>query len=304
MLKQPVPSGEYEKSLPEVLIDDELRGGNPFPGLRPFSLDECHLFFGREGQADEILVKLANNRFVCVMGYSGSGKSSLMYCGLVPVLYGGFVTQTGPNWNIIITRPGISPIHNLAESIVEHLAANNRISIDDKPIHRSIILSVLRSGPSGLVEVSRYLREHKLENVFFMVDQFEEIFRFHENLSEDAAFNEAQEYVNLFLTAINQHDIPIYTAITMRSDFIASCSVFQGLTLEINKSNYLVPQMSREQKKMVIEGPVAVGGGRISQRLVKKLLGDMGKNQDQLPILQHALMRTWDYWVQIGRAHV
>lgn len=283
--------------MPEVQFELNPGSTNPFPGLRPFTVDECHLFFGREGQVDDILVKLSQNRFVCVMGYSGSGKSSLMYCGLVPVLYGGFVTQTGPNWNIIITRPGVSPIHNLAESVVEYLASNNRISIDDKPIHRAIILSVLRSGPSGLVEISRYLREHKLDNVFFMVDQFEEIFRFHENVSEDAAFNEAQEYVNLFLTAINQQDIPIYTAITMRSDFIASCSVFQGLTLEINKSNYLVPQMSREQKKMVIEGPVAVGGGRISQRLVKKLLGDMGKNQDQLPILQHALMRTWDYWV-------
>jgi NACalpha-BTF3-like transcription factor len=83
----------------------------------------------------------------------------------------------------------------------------------------------------------------------------------------------------------------------MRSDFIARCSVFPGLTQKINQSNYLVPQMTREQKKMAIEGPVAVGGGRISQRLVKKLLNDMGKNQDQLPILQHALMRTWDYWV-------
>ncbi|HEU5290982.1 MAG TPA: hypothetical protein VFU05_10090 [Cyclobacteriaceae bacterium] len=282
---------------PEVQIDMNPGSTNPFPGLRPFTVDECHLFFGREGQVDDILVKLSQNRFVCVMGYSGSGKSSLMSCGLVPVLYGGFVTQTGPNWNIIITRPGVSPLHNLAEAIVEHLVSNNRVSAEDKPIHRSIILSVLRSGPLGLVEISKYLREHKLENVFFMVDQFEEIFRFRERESEDAAFNEAQEYVNLFLTAINQREIPIYMAITMRSDFIASCSIFQGLTSEINKSNYLVPQMSREQKKMVIEGPVAVGGGRISPRLVKKLLSDMGKNQDQLPILQHALMRTWDYWV-------
>ena len=64
----------------------------------------------------------------------------------------------------------------------------------------------------------------------------------------------------------------------------------------INKSNYLVPQMTREQKKMAIEGPVAVGGGKISQRLVKRLLSDIGENQDQLPILQHALLRTWDYW--------
>ena len=73
-------------------------------------------------------------------------------------------------------------------------------------------------------------------------------------------------------------------------------ATFPGLTQMINTSNYLVPQMTREQKRMAIEGPVAVGGGRISQRLVKRLLSDIGDNQDQLPILQHALMRTWDYW--------
>ena len=296
MLKQPVPSGEYEKSLPEVLIDDELRGGNPFPGLRPFSLDECHLFFGREGQADEILVKLANNRFVTVMGYSGSGKSSLMYCGLVPVLYGGFMTQTGPHWNAIISRPGTSPLNTLAESIVDYLIHSNQILEEDRTIHKAIINSVLRSGPEGLVEVSRFIQTHRKENIFFLIDQFEEIFRYRENNESVEAHNEAQLYVNLVLTAVSQTKVPVYVALTMRSDFIGNCSVFPSLADYINKSNYLVPQMTREQKKMVIEGPVAVGGGRISQRLVKQLLKDVGNDQDQLPILQHVLMRTWDYW--------
>lgn len=271
---------------------------NPFPGLRPFTVDECHLFFGREGQVDDILLKLSQNRFVCVMGYSGSGKSSLMYCGLVPVLYGGFVTHSSPNWHIIVTRPGIAPIQNLAESVVEYLIAQNRILSADKDIHRAIILSVLRSGSHGLVEVARYLQKQHDENVFLMIDQFEELFRLQEEIVEEDAINESQLYVNLVLTAVHQREVPIYSAVTMRSDFIASCSVFPHLTDEINKSNYLVPQMSREQRKMVIEGPVAVGGGKISQRLVKRLLTDMGKNQDQLPILQHALMRTWDYWLE------
>ena len=31
---------------------------NPFPGLRPFTFEESHLFFGREGQSDEVLVKV------------------------------------------------------------------------------------------------------------------------------------------------------------------------------------------------------------------------------------------------------
>lgn len=64
---------------------------NPFPGLRAFGIEESHLFFGREGQSEVILEYLANNHFAAVTGASGSGKSSLVYCGLVPILYGGFL---------------------------------------------------------------------------------------------------------------------------------------------------------------------------------------------------------------------
>jgi DNA-binding beta-propeller fold protein YncE len=294
MLKQPVTSGDYGKPLPELQAEIQLKGGNPFPGLRPFSIDECHLFFGREGQADEILLKLAQNRFVTVMGYSGSGKSSLMYCGLLPVLFGGFMTQTGPNWNAILSRPGTSPIDTLAESVVDHLINTDKILEDDRQIHKAIIASVLRSGPTGLVEIARFLQSQSGENIFFLIDQFEEIFRFRDQENAD---DESQLYVNLILNAVAQKDFPVYIALTMRSDFIGNCSVFPHLTDQINRSNYLVPQLTREQKKIIIEGPIAVGGGRISQRLVKRLLTDVGNDQDQLPILQHALMRSWDHWV-------
>jgi ABC-type transport system involved in cytochrome bd biosynthesis fused ATPase/permease subunit len=82
MLNKPLPSDEPEKYSSEV-IEPEPGTLNPFPGLRPFSVDECHLFFGREGQVDDVLIKLSQNRFVTVLGYSGSGKSSMMSCGLV-----------------------------------------------------------------------------------------------------------------------------------------------------------------------------------------------------------------------------
>jgi WD40 repeat protein len=296
MLNQPIHSGEPQSHsvvYPDVPIGTE----NPFPGLRSFSIDECHLYFGREGQVDEILTQIAKSRFVTVMGYSGSGKSSLMSCGLIPVLYGGFVTETGPFWNVITTRPGGSPIRSMVDSIVDFLIRNNRILPQDRSIHWAIINSVLRSGSEGLLEISKYLQSDKKENIFFLIDQFEEIFRFRDVLDNDEQ-NDARLFVNLVLTAVDQSKLPVYVALTMRSDFIGECAAFPGLTTLINNSNYLVPHMTREQKKMAIEGPIAVAGGKISQRLVKRLLSDIGTSQDQLPVLQHALMRTWDYWVE------
>jgi WD40 repeat protein/energy-coupling factor transporter ATP-binding protein EcfA2 len=299
MLKQPLHNEEFEAQPNGVSGDGIVSGINPFPGLRPFSFDESYLYFGREGHVNEILLKISQNRFVTVMGYSGSGKSSLMFCGFVPALHGGFMTETGPNWSVVISRPGKSPIKNLATSVVELMVKNGKVKREETELFQSVISSILRSGTNGLVEVAKYIQTENKENIFFLIDQFEEIFRLKEtqNSGYNEVGNEAQHYVKLILTAIRQTNVPIYVALTMRSDFIGECSKYPGLTPEINKSNYLVPQMDREQKRAAIEGPVAVAGGKISDRLVKKLLNDVGNNQDQLPILQHALMRTWDYWL-------
>jgi len=280
MLNYSVKVGEFDEDAPAPLDSEGGFGFNPFPGLRPFTIDESHLYFGREGQVDEILVKLALHKSVTVMGYSGSGKSSLMHCGLVPVLYGGFMTETGPHWHVIGARPASSPITSLANSIVDYQLKNDRIAKEDTEIHRTIITSVLRSGPDGLVEVAKYLQSNKTENIFFLIDQFEELFRYDDQGEQYA--NDATAYVNLILNAVHQTKVPVYVALNMRSDFIGECSNFSGLTQMINTSNYLVPQMTREQKRIAIEGPVAVGGGRISQRLVKKLLADIDHHQDQL----------------------
>ena len=281
----------------DIWDDVSSLGFNPFPGLRPFTFEESHLFFGREGQVDEILDKLAKNKSVAVLGSSGSGKSSLIYCGVVPVLYGGFMTDTGPNWQVIHSRPGISPVENLASSIVEFMILNDYFVKEDKFIQKAIILSVLRNSPFGLVEVAKFLQKRGGENVCFLLDQFEEIFRYRWSGGDDSR-NEASQYVNLVITALSQKTVPVFVTISMRSDFINDCTEFQGLTEVINQSNYVVPKMAREQKRMAIEGPVAVGGGKISKRLTKRLLSDLEDVQDALPILQHALMRTWDYWVQ------
>jgi len=295
MVNYPQQTGELVDEVQATQEGFVPSGDNPFPGLRPFTIDESHLFFGREGQVDEILEKLGRHRSVTIMGYSGSGKSSLVSCGLVPVLYGGFLTENGPNWQVVSMRPGSSPIANLTDAVVKHLQDRGSLSLEDKPMQQAIIRSVLHSSSNGLVEVFRYLKGDETSNFFLLIDQFEEIIRYRE--TDEESMNEAARFINLVLTALRQREVPIYVSFSLRSDFIGDCSVFPGLTEVINESNYLVPQMGREQKRLAIEGPVAVGGGRISPRLVKRLLNDIGDNQDQLPILQHALMRSWDYWV-------
>ena len=270
---------------------------NPFPGLRPFKIEESHLFFGREGQSDEVLLKLSKNRFVGVIGPSGSGKSSFIYCGVLPILYGGFLTDTSPNWEVVVTRPGGGPIDNLAESLLKTSADYNAADVEDKKIKRTIVSTLLRSSSLGLVEAIQQSRRSADVNYLVLVDQFEELFRFRDG-NDPNSVNETLGFINLLMEAVNYIDAPIYVAITMRSDFIGDCAMFSDLTRKINDSHYLIPQMTREQKRRAIEGPVAVGNAKIAPRLTQQLLNDLGDNPDQLPILQHALMRTWTYWAK------
>ena len=100
------------------MIDlQDVNVGNPFPGLRPFETDEYHLFFGREGQSDELIKRLSVTRFLAVVGTSGSGKSSLIRAGLLPALHGGLMPGAGSSWRVALIRPGHDPIGNLAHEL-------------------------------------------------------------------------------------------------------------------------------------------------------------------------------------------
>jgi WD40 repeat protein len=284
------------------LIDQENIGltrakQNPFPGLRAFHVDESHLFFGREGQSDEVLDKLSKNKFVGIIGASGSGKSSFMFCGVIPILYGGFLSHIGPNWHVITTRPGGSPIDNLAEALLQKDASYLVADNEDKRLKKTITSTLLKSSSLGLIEAVKQLHLDNGHNILIVADQFEELFRF--KRSEDTSTaNESLAYINLLMEAVKDLQSNIYVVLTMRSDFIGDCAQFPELTKYINESHYLIPQMVREQKRLAIEGPVAVGGADISPRLVQQLLNDLGDNPDQLPIIQHALMRTWTFWAE------
>jgi tetratricopeptide (TPR) repeat protein len=267
---------------------------NPFPGLRPFEPDEDHLFFGREKELDELLRRLRSCHLLSVVGTSGSGKSSLVRSGLIPALHSGFMVNAGSSWRVSTVRPGEDPIGYLAAGLNEpdvlgtvgELASTNRVLLE----------ATLRRSTLGLVNAVRQAKISPRDNVLVVIDQFEELFRFQRSRQIENSRDEAVAFVKLLLEATQQDDVPIYVVLTIRSDFIGDCMDFPGLPEAINAGQYLVPRMTRDELRTAITGPVAVGGGEIAPRLVLRLLNDLAGDHDQLPLLQHALMRTWDYW--------
>ncbi len=271
----------------------------PFPGLRPFHEDESSIFFGREGQSDELLNRLKKTRFLAVVGTSGSGKSSLVRAGLLPSLYGGFMPGKGSHWRIAVFRPGNAPVRNLATALISQARIFDHDEDDDE-LRIPLTETGMRRSALGLVETIRLARRPKQENLLIVVDQFEELFRFKRAMRGEHPEDEAAAFVKLLLEAANQESYPIFIVLTMRSDFIGDCDQFIHLPEAINQGQYLVPRMTRDQRRKAICGPVAIGRAKISDVLVNRLLNDVGDNPDQLPILQHALMRTWDLWRHEG----
>lgn len=271
---------------------------NPFPGLRPFHPHEAHLFFGRDGQSEEILENLAANKFAAVLGASGSGKSSLIYCGLLPVLYGGFLHNGRSKWRIAVSRPGTSPLANLAASLTGTF--NRSSDYVDREADSFINQTMLRRSEEGISNVILQYGLGADENMLILIDQFEELFRYQYSGQDHDASDQVEHFVNLLVNIVRQQEIPVYVVITMRSDFIGDCSPFQKFTKLINDSHYLIPRMMRDDFRKAITGPVSVAGGKISDQLVQLLLNEMGNNPDHLPVLQHSLMRTWDHWVNHG----
>ena len=272
---------------------------NPFPGLRPFNHDEVDLFFGRDAQSDELVRRLASRRLLAVVGSSGSGKSSLVRAGLLPALEGGLLATAGSRWRLAILRPQDDPIGSLALAIANTGAlAALGLQADAAA---SVLETTLRRSGLGLVEATRLARLDPHENLLVLVDQFEELFRFASLAHGRPAADDAPAFVKLLLEAARQTELPIYVVLTMRSDFLGDCTRFRDLPEAISDSQYLIPRLTRDALQDAISCPIAVRGGRIAPALVQHLLNAVGDDMDQLPVLQHALMRAWDHWADADR---
>lgn len=273
---------------------------NPFPGLRPFREDEQKLFFGREAQVDRMVDKLAANRFLAVVGSSGSGKSSLVNCGLRPALRRGLLTSAGSSWRMVQFRPGATPTYALACALVGE--GSIIPTFGSGPPRPELIEATLGLSGFGLIDIYKHSALDCETNLLVVVDQFEEMFRYR-GLSGAAGQGhgpEAIRFVRLLLDSAAQKEVPIYVVLTMRSDFLGDCAQFDGLAEAISEGQYLVPRMTRDERRAAIEGPIRVVDCGVSTALLTRLVNDVGDNPDQLSILQHAMNRTWAHWRHEG----
>jgi conflict system STAND superfamily ATPase len=92
-------------------------GPEPYRGLASFQIEDSEWFFGRQILTDKLIARLADlhtagGGLQVVVGASGSGKSSLLRAGLVPLQAG--KAPGSAAWPVVLFTPGSRPMDELA----------------------------------------------------------------------------------------------------------------------------------------------------------------------------------------------
>jgi len=223
----------------------------------PFSEAESDRFFGREQEVREAVERLHLHPFLTIIGPSGSGKSSLVFAGLLPALRRS--TLFGPGrWLVRRMRPGEKPLTTLARTL-----GVERVERFDLP-------TLLATQP----EASRFL---------LIVDQFEELFTL--------GAEEASACLQALLDLTQRPDC--YLVLTVRADFYPDLMT-TVLWPQIQSHRLEVLPLSEEGLRRAIVRPAADVGVFVEPALVERLVADAAGEPGALPLVQETLVLLWD----------
>jgi WD40 repeat protein/energy-coupling factor transporter ATP-binding protein EcfA2 len=255
----------------------------PFMGLKYFDAADANLFFGRETLTAELTEHLQTSSFLAVVGASGSGKSSLVRAGLVPVLQ-----KAQPGLKVHVFTPTDHPLEALATTLTRHT--------DSVGVTAKFIDAMTDDARSLHLAARRLVQED--EQLLLVIDQFEELFTLCRSEAERLAF------VDNLVTAVSNPDNsptnrPTRAVIALRADFYHHCAQYDALRRLLETQQRYIGAMSPTELRRAIELPAQQNGLIFEDGLVDLLLRDVGASGDQppepgaLPLLSHALLETW-----------
>lgn len=258
----------------------------PYRGLLAFREEDWECFCGRQRYVQQ-LVRMSHKPFVAVIGPSGSGKSSLMFAGLVRHL------RTKENRLIAHFRPGNDPFGSLSAALVS--ASDPRLGIRERLRESSALARELMSEN---ITVDGYINEmirsrSDKRGFFLFADQFEELY----SLCPDV------EIRNLFLDSLlrvvdgraRRLSPDCILAITLCADFYGQALTHRTFSDLLQGSALNLPPMLREEARSVIEDPAKRCEVTFESGLVDRILDDVGNAPGNLPLLEFALELLWNH---------
>ena len=271
----------------------------PYRGLDAFREEDAAFFFGRgsageaESPVGQLVRKVHENSFVMLVGRSGSGKSSLIYAGLLPELR----RERDRFWNVLSLRPGPTPLRALAAAFNPRAEGEGAAEYATKIINEA---NRLRTGDPELLsfmireELDR--AEGKPDRLLLYVDQWEELYA--QGLSgtdkepADQRAVDVNRFIDLLLTA--SRTAPVSVVGTVRADFYDPLIAHQEIRSLLPTRQVLLGAMPRsELERTIVEPARKVGLTFDPPDLVQRILDEAGDDEGMLPLLQYALKETW-----------
>jgi uncharacterized delta-60 repeat protein len=254
---------------------------NPYRGLLAFREQDADFFFGREAVSVDLWERVRRSPLVSVLGPSGSGKSSLVFAGVLPKV------RANVEWAVVSMRPGGDPFRELAFALLPLLEADR--SETDRLREVPKLSDALRSSDIALANVLRRILERTgRTRLLVILDQFEELFTL-------SAETEQRTFLDCWLAALKTPDPPWRVLLTLRADFLAQALLYRPFadTLNAGETVLLAP-MSRDDLRAAVREPACLHGVTFEGGLVERILDDVEEAPGQLPLLEFALTQLWE----------
>ncbi|MFC2026182.1 protein kinase [Chloroflexota bacterium] len=273
---------------PAVAVDKTIRVAlpepeNPYKGLRPFQAADYTHFFGRESLVKKLLDHLgakdsngSTNRFLAVVGPSGSGKSSVVQAGLIPALWHGDLPGS-EKWFAVEITPGAQPLEELEIGLMR-IAAHQSGSLMD----------LLQRDMRGLLRVAKLILPDDDSELLVVVDQFEELF----TLVEDE--DQRSHFLDLLYTAVTDSRSRVRVVITLRADFYDRPLYYQEFGQLVRENLVTLMPLSAEELESAIIRPASDQALTFETGLVATIIDDVSYQPGALPLLQYALTELFD----------